>query len=158
MPVDTEPTTRFPNKTPTKLDWIWLRRLLFFVAIVQGSAFFAAVMPRAWMDAASGVLRVDSLGHSPLAGYLARLASALYALHGSTLAIVAWYLPQSLVMVKPIGIATVLFGLLMFWIDIGEGMPKYWCAIEGSALVLGGSLFILLCSITNTQLPTRSAS
>jgi len=158
MPVETEPANRLPKKSTIKLDWIWLRRLLFLVAIVQGSAFFAAVMPRGWMDAASGVLRVDSLGHSPLAGYLARLASALYALHGSTLAIVAWYLPQSLFMVKPIGIATVLFGLLMYWIDIGEGMPTYWCAVEGSALVLGGSLFIVLCSITNTQLQTRSAS
>ena len=119
---------------------------MFLVALVQGCAVFAVVMPRSWMDASSSLLRVDQLGDSPLAGYLARLASALYALHGSTLGIIAWYLPRSLFMVKPIGIATICFGLLMYWIDLAEGMPAYWSAVEGTALVLGGGSFVVMAS------------
>ncbi len=119
---------------------------MFLVALVQGCAVFAVVMPRSWMDASSSLLKVDPMGDSPLAGYLARLASALYALHGSTLGIIAWYLPRSLFMVKPIGIATICFGLLMYWIDLAEGMPTYWSAVEGTALVLGGGSFVVMAS------------
>jgi len=134
-----------------RLHWIWLKRLVFCVAIVQGCAVIAVVMPRSWMDASSSLLRVDPLGDSPLAGYLARLASALYALHGSTLGIVAWYLPRSLFMVKPIGVATILFGFAMFWIDLAEGMPVYWSAVEGTALILGGGSFVVMASIVDAD-------
>jgi hypothetical protein len=134
------------DKPRWSLHWVWLRRLMFFVAIVQGFAVFAAVMPRSWMDASSSLLKVDPLGDSPLAGYLARLASALYALHGTTLGIIAWYLPRSLFMVKPVGVATICFGLLMYWIDLAEGMPTYWSAVEGTALVLGGGSFVVMAS------------
>ncbi len=123
----------FLENTRGRLHWIWLKRFMIFVAIVQGCAVFAMIMPRSWMDSISEILRVDPLGASPLAGYLARLASALYALHGSTLAIIAWYLPQSLFMVKPIGVATIAFGLAMYWIDLAEGMPVYWSIVEGTA-------------------------
>jgi len=150
MPNDSEPDQRVSRKAQITLDWIWLQRFIFFVALVQGSALLAVVMPREWMDVASGFLRVDPLGDSPLAGYLARLASALYALHGSTLGIVAWYLPQSLCMVKPIGIATIVFGLLMYWIDLGEEMPVYWTVLEGTALVLGGGSFVVIAGRIKT--------
>ncbi|MCY2975295.1 MAG: hypothetical protein NTW52_11595 [Planctomycetota bacterium] len=142
---------RFLEKPSWRLHWVWLRRMMFLVALVQGCAVFAVVMPRSWMDASSSLLRVDQLGDSPLAGYLARLASALYALHGSTLGIIAWYLPRSLFMVKPIGVATICFGLLMYWIDLAEGMPTYWSAVEGTALILGGGSFIVMASCVDAE-------
>jgi hypothetical protein len=145
----------FLENTRGRLHWIWLKRFMFFVAIVQGCAVFAMIMPRSWMDSISEILRVDPLGASPLAGYLARLASALYALHGSTLAIIAWYLPQSLFMVKPIGVATIAFGLAMYWIDLAEGMPVYWSIVEGTALVLGGASFVVMASMVDTRSQPR---
>lgn len=137
---------RILKKPRWRLHWVWLRQMMFLVALVQGCAVFAVVMPRSWMDASASLMKVDQLGDSPLAGYLARLASALYALHGSTLGIIAWYLPSSLFMVKPIGVATICFGLLMYWIDLAEGMPAYWSAVEGTALVLGGGSFVVMAS------------
>jgi hypothetical protein len=60
-------------------------------------------MPDSWSDACAEFMGVEPLPHTPLAGYLARLSSMMYVVHGATLFVVARNMPQSLFMVKPLG-------------------------------------------------------
>jgi hypothetical protein len=122
----------------------WLARWLYLVAVVQFSALFAAVMPDSWADACAGFMGVEPLPHTPLAGYLARLSSMMYVVHGMTLAVVAKNITRSLFMVRPLGGITILLGCFMLAIDLTEGMPIIWTCIEFTALAANGIIMIAL--------------
>ena len=122
----------------------WLIRWLYLVAVVQSSALFAAVMPDSWADACAEFMGVEPLPHTPLAGYLARLSSMMYVVHGATLFIVARNIPRSLFMVRPLGCVTSLLGCFMLAIDLAEGMPIIWTWIEFTALTANGVIMMML--------------
>lgn len=127
----------------------WLVRWLYLVAVVQSSALFAALMPDSWADACADFMGVEPLSHTPLAGYLARLSSMMYVVHGATLIIVARNMPQSLFMVRPLGCVTSLLGCFMLAIDLAEGMPIVWTWIEFTALTANGVIMMVLTPRAN---------
>ena len=110
-----------------------LRLLLWTIAIVQCSAILAVIMPRSWMDWCGDSMGVGELSQTPLAGYLARLSSAMYVVHGTLVGYVAAKLPKSSLMVRPLAL-TRLLGLMMLWIDSIEAMPQAWLFVECTAL------------------------
>ncbi len=118
-----------------------LRWLLWTIALVQCSAIAAVVMPRSWMDWCGDSLGVGKLSTTPLAGYLARLSSAMYVVHGTLVGYVAATLPTSALMVRPLALTTGLLGLMMLWIDTIEAMPNVWLLVECTALF--GSAFCM---------------
>lgn len=128
----------------------WLVRWLYLVAVVQSSALLAALMPDSWADACAEFMGVEPLPHTPLAGYLARLSSLMYVVHGATLFIVAKKMPQSLFMVRPLGCVTSLLGCFMLAIDLAEGMPIMWTGIEFTALTANGVIMMVLARRAET--------
>jgi len=116
------------------------------VAIVQGSALIAALMPDSWADVCAEFMGVEPLPHTSLAGYLARLSSMMYVVHAATLVIVARNMPQSLFMVRPLGCVTLLLGCFMLAIDWAEGMPIVWTWVEFTALTVNGVIMMLLAN------------
>jgi hypothetical protein len=114
------------------------------VALIQCSALVSALMPNAWVDMCAELMGVEPLPHTPLAGYLARLSSMMYVVHGATLFIVANQLPQSIFMVRPLGWVTLALGAAMLWIDWIEQMPAIWTWIEFLAITINGLVMILL--------------
>lgn len=121
-----------------------LRLLLWTIAIVQCSAILAVMMPRSWMDWCGDSLGVGELSRTPLAGYLARLSSAMYVVHGTLVGYVAAKLPKSSLMVRPLALTTGLLGLMMLWIDSIEAMPQSWLFVECTALFGSGLCMYIL--------------
>ncbi|MFN7627676.1 MAG: hypothetical protein ACK5PZ_12670 [Pirellula sp.] len=117
-----------------------LRSWLILVGVVQCAAVIAVFMPHSWMDLCSRLMGVDPLPASSLPGYLARLSSAMYVVHGAMLIITAWYLPLVMPLVIPFARLTILLGGIMLWIDVAERMPIIWTIFETTALVLSGGL------------------
>jgi hypothetical protein len=60
-----------------------LALLLRGIGCLDLLALIAVVMPRHWMDVAHQWAGLGSIPREPIVGYLARTASALYALHGA---------------------------------------------------------------------------
>lgn len=122
----------------------WLCRWLYVVAAIQCSALLAAVMPNAWVDACAELMGVEPLPHTPLAGYLARLSSMMYVVHGATIFIVAKNLPQSQWMVRPLGWVAIVLGVAMLGIDLTEGMPIVWTWTEFLAITANGVIMVVM--------------
>ncbi len=122
----------------------WLQRLMYLIAATLLLASFAVVMPRSWMEQIAQWTGTGPLPSLPLAGYLARQTSALYALHGAMLAIVARHLPRALPMIVPIGYATLVFSITVLGIDLWERMPLYWTIGEFLGTLTGGALLIVV--------------
>jgi hypothetical protein len=115
-----------------------LKRWLALVGWIQVSAIIAVFMPKAWMDACSELMGVDPLAATPLAGYLARLSSAMYVVHGSLLLVISKSLPKHLAVVPAFARTTLGLAAMMLWIDVVEGMPVDWTAMEFLALFVSG--------------------
>ena len=101
------------------------------VGTVAGTAALCAVMPLRAMDAAHRALGMGPLPSQPIVEYLARSASAFYALLGALL----WALSLDLARYRPLvrgtGLAFIAIGLLLLWTDIGAGLPLFWQVAEG---------------------------
>lgn len=117
-----------------------LRSWLILVGVVQCAAIIAVFMPHTWMDLCGRWMGVDSLPGGSLPGYLARLSSAMYVIHGAMLIITAWNLPLVLPIVVPFARLTIALGGIMLWIDMTEGMPIVWTLFETIALMSSGGL------------------
>lgn len=121
-----------------------LRLWLYLIAAVQASAIVAVWMPTSWIDQCALLMGVEPLPHSPLAGYLARLSSLMYVVHGATVFIVSYHLPRSLFLVPYLGWLTGFAGVGMLTIDIAERMPAMWTCVEFGALTFNGLVIVLL--------------
>ena len=118
--------------------WLWI------VAAVQMSAIAAVMMPRSWMDQCGDWMGVGGMPAGPLSGYLARLSSAMYVVHGMIVGWVAKSLPKTWGMVGPLVWTTVGLGLMMVWVDLIEGMPWVWGTVEAVALFGSAAITWLL--------------
>lgn len=137
----------------------WLKRWLLLVGIIQFSAIVAVFMPKMWMDACSQIMGVAPLEDTPIAGYLARLSSAMYVVHGMLLMCVARGLPGQLSVVRAFSSSTAALGAMMLWIDIEEGMPTSWTASECIALFGSAAVMeLLLHRARREQSADRSTS
>jgi hypothetical protein len=70
----------------------------------------------------------------------------MYVVHGLTLWVIAFQLPRSLFIVRPVAWLTLLLSILMLYIDLVEKMPKWWTVIEVSALVVNAVVSFSLAS------------
>jgi hypothetical protein len=95
------------------------------------AALGAVVLPFRWMAAAHAGLGLGAVPEGPLVGYLARSASTLYALHGALVLFLSFDLRRYWRLITFLAVAPVLHGVIMLGIDLAEGMPVWWTAIEG---------------------------
>jgi hypothetical protein len=123
----------------------FFRIFLRGVGSVSLLAVFAVIMPYTWMNAIHKSLGLGVLPNAPIVGYLARSTSAFYALLGGLL----WVLSFDLVRYQPIlrylGFAMVVFGLVLLGVDWIEGMPVFWIVGEGPVVVCFGLVILWFC-------------
>ena len=116
----------------------FLALFLRLVGTVAGLAALCAVMPLRWMDVIHRALGMGALPDRPIVEYLARSICAFYALVGGLL----WMLSLDLVRYRPLvrrlGLAIIVFGILLLWTDVRAGMPWFWQATEGPVNVIFG--------------------
>jgi hypothetical protein len=123
-------------------------RILTWLLRVSGAVMLTAVvavfMPQAWMNEIHRLLGLGELPDVPIVGYLARSASALYALHGALLIVVSMDVRRYLGIVRFLGGANLVMGVLFFGIDRAVGMPWSWTALEGPPVFGFGVLLLAL--------------
>jgi hypothetical protein len=117
-------------------------------------ALIAVVMPFAWMDLVHRQLGLGKLPDAPIVDYLARSASALYAVHGALLIFAASDVRRYLPLVRFLAWVAVVFGPVMICIDHEAGLPVPWTVCEGSSIIAIGVVLLRLAKRTEVQLPT----
>jgi hypothetical protein len=107
-------------------------------------ALGAVVMPQPWMAAGHAWLGLGPLPNAPLVGYLARSASALYALHGALVLFISFDVRRYSRLITFLAAAALVHGAVMAGIDFAVGMPRLWSLGEGPAFAATGALVLLL--------------
>ena len=127
----------------TKSDKV-LVLLLRFLGVGSLLALVPVFMPFAWMAATHRWLGLGEMPAAPVVEYLARSLSAFYALVGALCLLVAADLDRYRPLVRSLGVAFALLGLVFLFIDLAAGMPWWWIAAEGPATVVVSAVLVVL--------------
>lgn len=125
--------------------------LIRFLGAIDLLAVTAVVMPRAWIEVAHASCGLGPLPDGPTIGYLARSASALYALHGVLVLYMSLDVPRYWDMIRVFASLAVFHGFIMFGIDLAEGMPTWWTAVEGPSFAATGAIVLVIQSCMRTE-------
>ena len=123
-----------------------LRLILRVVGGVMLLAFFAVIMPSAWMAASHRWLGLGELVLTPLFEYLLRSISFLYGCLGALFVLVAKDLLRYAPIVRFFGGMFMVLGVVISVVDVRVGMPLYWTLWEGPPAFLVGLLMVVLLS------------
>jgi hypothetical protein len=107
-------------------------------------ALVAVLMPFSWMVATHRWLGLGEMPDGPVVEYLARSVSAFYALFGALFLLVASDLERYRPVLRFLGVALALIGVVLLGVDLAAGMPWWWSAFEGPLWALLGALLFFL--------------
>jgi hypothetical protein len=127
----------------TRAIW-WTALLLRVMGVMTGIAFLTMVLPPEWMASVHERLGLGPFPRSPVVDYLARSIAGLYGFHGVLLLILSTDPVRYRPIVIYVGILNVTFGVMLIAIDLFAGMPWWWTAFEGPAIIPFGILLLLL--------------
>jgi hypothetical protein len=105
-------------------------------------AFIAVAMPTAWIRLGHQWCGLGDYPDAPIVGYLARSASALYALHGLIIVFMSFDVRRYWSLIRFLASITVAHGLVMYGIDLAVGMPVWWTIVEGPAFAATGLIVL----------------
>jgi hypothetical protein len=115
-------------------------------------ALLAVCLPREWMQSLCVVLTGVAFPAVPVAWYLARSTSLLYALHGAMAVFISFDVPYYWRLIRFLALAAVAHGGLILAIDLSSGMPVWWSGIEGPCFAVTGLIMLGLMR----RVPTRA--
>src|SRR5262245_19416965 len=102
-------------------------------------AALAVAAPRRWLELGHDWAGLGPLPAGPIVGYLARSASALYALHGATVLFLSFDVDRYGPLIRFLALAALAHGAVMCGIDLAEGMPGWWQTVEGPGFAATGA-------------------
>ena len=106
-------------------------------------AFIAVTMPTAWIRLGHQWSGLGDFPEAPITSYLARSASALYALHGLMIVYMSFDVRRYWALIRFLARIAVAHGVVMLGIDLAVGMPAWWTALEGPAFAATGLIVLL---------------
>lgn len=121
-----------------------LKWLLVVLGALAATAVVPMVMPFAWMQSVNDAMGLEPLVDTPLAQYLTRSLSAVYALVGVLTVYIGWDVRRYQRLILCIGYLTALLGLALTGIDFAIGMPASWSWGEGPPTVVCAAFMIYL--------------
>ena len=116
-------------------------RLFGFIDLL---ALIAVVMPERWLEQGHLWVGLGRLPEGPIVGYLARSASALYALHGGMIVFISFDVARYWRLITFLAAAAVVHGVVMAGIDVATGMPLLWTVLEGPSFAASGLVVLIL--------------
>ena len=106
-------------------EW-WLKVLLRSFGGVSALAVFAFVMPRSWMGVVHEWLGMGTLPDQPIVEYLARSTSALCALYGGLLWVLATDVRRYARAITYQAVALIALSTVGACFGLWAGMPAWW--------------------------------
>ncbi len=128
----------------------WLLRVVGSASLL---AVFAVAMPYEWMNAIHRTLGMGELPNAPVVGYLARSTSAFYAMHGALFWFLSFDVQRHRSVLLFLGWALAALGVTLLAVDVFEGLPLYWTAVEGPIDTLFGLLILYLAPTREPRPP-----
>jgi hypothetical protein len=122
----------------------WLGLFLRVGGVICMTAIVAVFMPRGWIDRCHQALGLGPFPVAPIAEYLARSASLLYAVLGVVLWVLGGGVERSGAAIRGVALGMLLGGPVLLTIDLRSGLPGWWIAMEGPMVVLLGAVILLL--------------
>ncbi len=116
-------------------------RLFGFAGMLATVAVF---MPMSWMAFAHERLGLGPMPTDPVVQYLARSLSAFYALTGALCLVLAGDVRRYRPVIQCLGIAVVVFGIVLVWIGWKSELPWWWTAGEGPPTAVFGAVIFWL--------------
>jgi hypothetical protein len=124
------------------------RQLAIFMRILGGvtaTAIFFVFVPYSVMNTIhDGWLGMGPLPADPIAGYLARSLSAFYAMVGALNTFLSFDVRKYRSVILFHVVFTFVFGVVVFGIDVVEGMPPKWRYGEGPMVIAIGVISYVL--------------
>jgi hypothetical protein len=118
--------------------------LLWFMGVSALFAVVAVFMPMSWMAATHHWLGLGEMPTDPIVEYLARSLSAFYCFFGSLCLLAASDLDRYRPLVRLLGLAFLMMGMVFTWIDLAVGMPWWLAVFEGPPQIGLGIVFLFL--------------
>jgi len=101
-------------------------------------------VPERWIDMAHHWAGLGALPREPIVGYLARSASALYALHGAIVVYISFDVCRYAGLIRFMAWAALVHGAVILGIDLVQHMPMYWRYGEGPSFAATGLVVLAL--------------
>jgi hypothetical protein len=120
-------------------------------------ALVAVFMPQHWMDVGHKFLGLGPIPDEPIVGYLARSASALYALHGAIVLFMSFDVERHERLIRFMALAALIHGAVIFGIDFSERLPALWRYGEGPAFAVTGLAVLWLLRKGNENRGAQSS-
>ena len=121
-----------------------LALLLYASGGVMLLALFAIFLPTEWMARTHRWLGLGEFPAAPLVDYLTRSASALYAIYGGLLLLLARDVRRFAPVIVYLAVTGLAFGVVMVGVDFAAGMPRYWSVGEGPLVLVLSSVILWL--------------
>ena len=115
-----------------------LQLLLRLGGVITISAFLAMFLPTDWMASTHEQLGLGEFPRSPLVEYLTRSIAALYGFHGALLLLISRDPVKYRTIVQFVAVMNIIFGAIMFVIDVHAGLPWWWTLGEGPPIIVFG--------------------
>src|SRR5260370_29121742 len=113
-------------------------------------ALLAVVMPQHWIEVAHSWSGLGAIPREPIVGYLARSASALYALHGAMIVFISFDVARYERLIRFLAAAALVHGAIILGIDFFERLPVLWRYGEGPAFAATGVAGVVLAAGRHT--------
>lgn len=118
----------FRGVNPSARKLVWLLRA---VGCLDLLALLAVAMPSEWHVQAHASLGLGAMPDSPIVVYLARSASALYAVYGALLLFLSTDVVRHRPVIRFLAWAAQAHALVLVGIDWFAGLPLWWLLAEG---------------------------
>ena len=115
--------------------------LKLLLRVIGSSSLLALIFvaaPESWMVTIHAELGLGTLPDAPIVGYLARSTSAFYAVEGGLFWVISFDVVRHRPVLRYLGAATALFGLVLLAVDGLEGLPLSWTLWEGPFVCVFG--------------------
>lgn len=129
-----------------------LALLLRVIGVTLLAALPAVLLPYPVMNAVHrDGLHLGPLPDVVIVHYLARTASILFAMHGAVMLFVSFDVPRYRPLIVLLGCLNGGYGLSAYAVDLTFGMPLWWAAWEGPAIVVAAVATVWLARRTPTD-------
>jgi hypothetical protein len=119
-------------------------------------ALAAVAAPWPWIEAAAARLGVGDAPAGPLVAYLARSASAAYAIHGAVVLFVSFDVARYWPLIRFMALVALAHGAVMVSIDAAADMPGWWRCLEGPGFAATGVVVLFLMNRAGDPAPDQS--